>query len=149
MAHVGTPMDLAKRPATTGSSGQLKFWQALITVLVAVAIGISIAATTSFIAGSNRAVAVPAANRGFDPFEGERGAVNSSATTVQDRSYDAIENHRALTPLSLTPLSLAPIYDRQEQLDNLRANMRGTGPVSVAPVDHRYDNIENLRTNLR
>jgi hypothetical protein len=143
MAHVGTPMGVAKGPATTGSSGQLGFVQGLLTVLVAVTIAVSIVAVTSFIASSNRAVGLPAADGSYDKIENQRGAANFSIAPV-DRSYDAIENHRAATPLSL-----APIYDRREQLENLRANMRGTGPLSVSPVDHRYDNIENLRANLR
>ena len=90
MAHAGTPMDLAKQPAATGSSG---FWRALITAIVIVAIGVTLVLAASFVAGANPAKGVPAANDSYTQYENSRGA-SPMSVTQEDRSYDSIEKLR-------------------------------------------------------
>src|SRR6267378_25878 len=73
MAHAGTPADLAKQPAATGT-GQ-GFWQALGILVAVVAIALAMVAATSFIASSTVTKSVPAADRSYDQIEAHRGAV--------------------------------------------------------------------------
>jgi hypothetical protein len=78
MAHVGTSGDLAKQPATTGSTGQA-FWRAMLALIVAVAIGLGLVMTTSFIAGSNTSVGAPAPDHRYDQVESLRGGATLPA----------------------------------------------------------------------
>jgi hypothetical protein len=77
MAHVGTSGDLAKQPAATGA-GQA-FWRAMLALIVAVAIGLGLVMTTSFIAGSNTSVGAPAPDHQYDQIEKLRGTTLPAA----------------------------------------------------------------------
>jgi hypothetical protein len=77
MAHVGTSGDLAQRPAATGA-GQA-FWRAMLAVIVAVAIGLGLVMTTSFISGSNTSVGAPAPDHRYDRIESLRGGATLPA----------------------------------------------------------------------
>jgi hypothetical protein len=85
MAHAGTPMDLAKQPATTGSNG---FWRALVTAIVVVTIAVGLALGAAFIAGAK-----PAADNSYNRIEDIRGAAPLTVGPV-DRSYNAVEGMR-------------------------------------------------------
>jgi hypothetical protein len=84
MAHAGT---------TSTSSGQLGLWKALLAAVVIAAIGIGIVLAVPFITGG-RAITAPAADRGYDQIEAQRGATTLSGASV-DTSYTSVENLRA------------------------------------------------------
>ena len=77
MAHVGTSGDLAQQPAATGA-GQA-FWRAMLALIVAVALGLGLVMTTSFIAGSNISVGAPAPDHRYDQIESLRGGATLPA----------------------------------------------------------------------
>jgi hypothetical protein len=115
MAHAGTPADLAKQPAAIGT-GQ-GFWQALAILVVVVAIGLGMVAATSFIASSNVAKSVPAADRSYDQIEAQRLAApvafppadRSRDTGTYSKPADQFTGHRGTMTLSGTS---APIVDK-------------------------------------
>jgi hypothetical protein len=114
MAHVGTPIGLANQPATSNRFGKL-----LLNAIVILAIGSALAVGALFL---SRATSVPAIDRGYDQIEAQRGATTLSGVTsdtsnavekaaaakaramsgvAADTSYDAVENLRALTGLTV------------------------------------------------
>jgi hypothetical protein len=166
MAYAGNPSDLAKQPASSSSSGNAGSWQPLLTAIVVVAIVVVVAMATAFIAGSNRAKGLPAADTSYAQIEAQRG-VAAPWLVTEDHRYDSIEslrgNLRGGTPQSVAPGSFAPADRSLEQIKDLSASisrmvyqtaaphvtLRRTAPKTVAPVDHRYDDIESLRGNMR
>jgi hypothetical protein len=110
MAHAGTPADLAKQPAATGT-GQ-GFWQALGILVAVVAIALAMVAATSFIASSNVAKSVPAA----------------------DRSYDQIEAQRLAAPVALPPADLSRDTDTLSSTSDQFKGLRGTRTLSGTSI---------------
>lgn len=128
MAHVGTPMDLAKQPATTGSNG---FWRALFTLIVVVAIAAAMALGAAFIAGPK-----PAADNSYNQIEDIRGAAPLFATP-DDRSYNAVEGVRGGATGSGASVGT-------DQLDG----RRGTRTLSGPSIDQAVDEGKGLHGEL-
>jgi hypothetical protein len=84
MAYAGTPGNLAKQPATSTSNGLLQAVLAAVVLFALVAgmvfVGTSIA---------SKASVVPAADRGYDQIEAQRGATNFAAVKA-DRRFDEL-----------------------------------------------------------
>ena len=107
MAHAGTPADLAKQPAATGTSGEW-FWRTMIALIVVAAIGLGTVMATSYIAGSKGATGV---------------------SSAPDRTDDQIQALPGAAPVVVAPAD-------PKRVDHLRGNMRGTTPF-VDQVDGR------------
>src|SRR5688572_13512658 len=85
MAHAGTPTDLTKQPAASGSWGKL-----LLNAIVILAVGCALAVAATFL---TRTASVPAIDRGYDQIEKARGAMNLSGISVDTSA--AVENAAA------------------------------------------------------
>ena len=96
MAHAGTPTDLARQPAASGST-----WKSLLSLIVILAIGIGMVIAVPLITGG-KATTAPAVDRGYDQIETQRGATTLSGVTVDTNS--AVENSRGAAPLSGTTI---------------------------------------------
>jgi hypothetical protein len=86
MAHAGTPTDLAKQPATSANGP----WQALLAVIVILAIGVGMALIASTVATS-RGITAPAADGSYNEVEALRGGTTLAAA---DSSYTQVEKNR-------------------------------------------------------
>ena len=84
MAHAGTPTDLAQQPATSPTNG---LWQALLVAaaLFALVAGMVLVGTNLAAKGS----AIPAADRGYEQIEAQRGATTFAAPRA-DRRFDEL-----------------------------------------------------------
>jgi hypothetical protein len=128
MAHAGTPTDLAKQPATSNS-----LWKPLLTAIVILAIGITLAMAASFL---SRASSVPAVDRGYDAIEKARGATNLSGVTVDNF---AVQNAAAAKARAMSGVPADTSYNAVEKA-------RGDFWVlSGVAVDTSYDAVENAR----
>jgi len=127
MAHAGTPTDLAQQPATSTTNG---LWQALLAVIVILAIGAGVVMISSSFAAAKGSPA-PAADHRLDQIETQRGMFSNAApradrrfdeliigaTPFQNESYSQVENNRGGAPTtgsSATKLGGTPVnsYDK-------------------------------------
>ncbi len=88
MAHAGTPTDLAKQPATSTTNG---LWQALLAVIMILAVGAGVVVISSNLA-ANKGAPAPAADHRLDQIEAQRGTVSMAGAPSADGSYDQIES---------------------------------------------------------
>ena len=86
MAHAGTATDLAKQPATSTING---LWQALLAVIVILAIGVGMVFVGTNVASST-GVAAPAVDHRLDAIESQRGAAALSGAVAPDQRFDEL-----------------------------------------------------------
>jgi hypothetical protein len=126
MAYAGIPSELTKQPAPSTSSGRVGSSKSLLSLIVILAIIVVVAMATAFLAGSNRGVGLPTADRSYDQIEAQRGATTLAATAA-DRSYDQIEAQRG------APLSVGPAGLSRAQIASLQAS-GGSAGLSRAQI---------------
>jgi hypothetical protein len=115
MAYAGTPGNLAKQPAASTSNGLLQAVLAAVVLFALVAgmvfVGTSIA---------SKASVVPAADRGYDQIEAQRGATNFAAVKA-DRRFDE---------LILAPAVHYPDVSYDQVTLSAPTKISGTAPVN-------------------
>ena len=136
MAYAGTPTGLAQQ------AGASRPWKTALAAIAALAIGLALVIAVMFV---NSRVVAPAADRGYDQIEAQRGAAAlpggtssnaielaaaakaramSGVPAVVDKSYDSVESARGIAPLNGTRLDATSLDRKYQEIQSRGAHGR-------------------------
>ena len=156
MAYAGTPTGLAQQ------AGASRPWKTALAAIAVLAIGLALVIAVLFI--NSRAVA-PAADRGFDQIEAQRGALPAAAMKHAYVAQDSLRGLPPVTPFAsedkpAVGTSSAAFLNAAAAKARAMSGVPAVGGTSatgtegaaaakaragVSTVDNSYGNVENLR----